>query len=104
MSRKNRQKLISIIHLKPSSCKEHFFVSNFNVLLRHDSRFQLQLLTICFKLSLQKGHPLLFLLTERRGKRKESPLHPAPNAVIIDTTDLTPSEVVVKILKATEAA
>ena len=37
-------------------------------------------------------------------ERKESPLHPAPNAVIIDTTDLTPSEVVVKILKATEAA
>lgn len=37
-------------------------------------------------------------------EREESPLHPAPNAVIIDTTELTPSEVVVKILKAMEAA
>lgn len=37
-------------------------------------------------------------------ERKESPLHPALNAVIIDTTSLTPSEVVVKILKSTEAA
>jgi len=37
-------------------------------------------------------------------ERKESPLHPALNAVIIDTTSLTPSEVVVKILEATEAA
>ena len=37
-------------------------------------------------------------------ERKESPLHPALNAVIIDTTSLTPSEVVVKIIKSTEAA
>ena len=37
-------------------------------------------------------------------ERKESPLHPAVNAVIIDTTSLTPSEVVVKILETTEAA
>ena len=37
-------------------------------------------------------------------ERKESPLHPALNAVIIDTTSLTPSEVVVKILETTEAA
>lgn len=37
-------------------------------------------------------------------ERKESPLHPALNAVIIDTTSLTPSEVVVKILESTEAA
>ena len=37
-------------------------------------------------------------------ERKESPLHPAPNAVIIDATSLTPSEVVVKIIKSTEAA
>jgi len=37
-------------------------------------------------------------------ERKESPLHPALNAVIIDTTSLTPSEVVVKIIKTTEAA
>ncbi len=37
-------------------------------------------------------------------ERKESPLHPALNAVIIDTTSLTPSEVAVKIIKTTEAA
>ena len=37
-------------------------------------------------------------------ERKESPLHPALNAVIIDTTSLTPNEVVGKIIKALEAS
>ena len=37
-------------------------------------------------------------------ERKESPLHPASNAVIIDTTNLTPDEVVGKILKTLEAS
>ncbi|MGI9533516.1 MAG: (d)CMP kinase [Thermodesulfobacteriota bacterium] len=37
-------------------------------------------------------------------ERKESPLHPALNAVIIDTTNLTPNEVVGKILKTLEAS
>jgi cytidylate kinase len=32
-------------------------------------------------------------------ERAESPLHPAPNAVIIDTTNLTVEEVIGKILK-----
>ena len=36
-------------------------------------------------------------------ERKESPLHPAINAVIIDTTNLIPDEVVDKIIKALEA-
>jgi cytidylate kinase len=40
---------------------------------------------------------------EQRDKqdreRAESPLHPAPNAVIIDTTKLTIEEVIEKILK-----
>ncbi|MGI9553363.1 MAG: (d)CMP kinase [Thermodesulfobacteriota bacterium] len=36
-------------------------------------------------------------------ERKESPLHPALNAVIIDTTNLTPNEVVGKILNTLEA-
>ena len=35
-------------------------------------------------------------------EREESPLHTDPNAVIIDTTSLTPSEVVVKILEKLE--
>ena len=37
-------------------------------------------------------------------ERKESPLHPALNAVIIDTTNLTPDEVVGKIIKTLEAS
>jgi cytidylate kinase len=45
---------------------------------------------------------------ERRDKqdkeRKEAPLHPAPDAVIIDTTDLTVDKVVEKIIKAIEEA
>lgn len=65
----NFDSLSSII--KPSSCKEHFLsvilMSCWDMI--HVSSFN------CFKLSLKKGHSLLFLLTERRGKRKESPLH-----------------------------
>ena len=37
-------------------------------------------------------------------ERKESPLHPALNAVIIDTTNLTPNEVVGKIINTLEAS
>ena len=37
-------------------------------------------------------------------EREESPLHPASNAVIIDTTNLTPDEVVGKIINALEAS
>jgi len=37
-------------------------------------------------------------------EREESPLHPASNAVIIDTTNLTPDEVVGKIIKTLEAS
>jgi len=35
-------------------------------------------------------------------EREESPLHPAPNAVIIDTTDLTAEEVTEKVIKTME--
>lgn len=45
---------------------------------------------------------------EQRDKqdreRAESPLHPAPNAVIIDTTKLTTEEVIEKILKTVGGA
>lgn len=41
---------------------------------------------------------------KRDMERKVSPLHPALNAVIIDTTNLTPNEVVGKIIKTLEAS
>ena len=44
-------------------------------------------------------------IRDRRDReRQESPLHPASDAVIIDTTNLTADEVVEKIIKAIEEA
>jgi len=64
----------------------------------------LQLKKIGIKANIEDVKEEIQIRDRQDRERQESPLHPAPDAVIIDTTNLTADEVVEKIIMTIEEA